>query len=40
MRIVAVLSTMLVYHHYIEQDGSGGKNQRPAQPMKVIDKTI
>jgi len=40
MRIVAVLSTMLVYYHYIEQDGSGGKNQRPAQPMKVIDKTI
>lgn len=38
MRIVAILSTMLVHHHYIEQDGSGGKDERPAEPIKVIDK--
>ena len=40
MRIVAILSTMLVHHHYIEQDGGGEKNQRPAEPIKVIDKTV
>jgi asparagine synthase (glutamine-hydrolysing) len=40
MRIVAILSTMLVHHHYIERDGSGEKEQKPAEPIKIIDKTI
>jgi asparagine synthase (glutamine-hydrolysing) len=40
MRAVAILSTMLVYHHYIEQNGSDGKDQMPAEPIKVIDKVI
>ena len=38
MRIVAILSTMLVHHHYIEQDGSGGKDERPAEPIKIVDR--
>ena len=40
MRIVAILSTMLVHHHYIEEDGNGGKFQMPAEPIKVIDKVV
>ncbi len=40
MSIVAILSTMLVYHQYIEQDGSYGKDERPAEPIKVIDKVV
>ena len=38
MRIVAILSTMLVYHHFIEQDGRGDSDERPPKPMKIIDK--
>jgi asparagine synthase (glutamine-hydrolysing) len=38
MRIVAVLSTMLVHHQFIEQDGRGSSDERPAKPMKIIDK--
>jgi len=38
MRIVAVLSCMLVSHHYIEGDGSGD-NKGPVVPEKVIDRT-
>ena len=38
MRIVAILSTMLVHHHYIEQDGRGNSDERPPKPMKIIDK--
>ncbi len=37
MRIVAILSTMLVHNHYIEKDGSGGRDMRPAEPITVID---
>lgn len=40
MRIVAILSTMLVHHHYIKQDGNGGKDQMPAEPIKVVDKVV
>jgi asparagine synthase (glutamine-hydrolysing) len=40
MRVVAILSTMLVHHHYIVNDGSNGKDQMPAEPIKVIDKVI
>lgn len=40
MRAVAILSTMLVHHHYIVQDGSGGKDQMPAEPIKIIDKVV
>lgn len=38
MRLVAILSTMLVHHHYIEQDGRGYNDERPAEPMKVVDR--
>ncbi len=37
MRIVAVLSTMLVHHYYIEEDGRGEGDERPPEPMKVVD---
>jgi len=37
MRIVAILSTMLIYHHYIANDGRGESDERPAQPMKIVD---
>ncbi len=38
MRIVAILSTMLLHHQYIEQDGCGESDERPPEPMKVVDK--
>jgi asparagine synthase (glutamine-hydrolysing) len=38
MRIVAILSTMLVQYHYIENNGKGGREEVPAQPMTVIDR--
>ncbi|MBW2493106.1 MAG: hypothetical protein JRE65_18400 [Deltaproteobacteria bacterium] len=38
MRIVAIMSAMLLYHHYIENDGDGGKSEFPPEPMTVIDK--
>lgn len=38
MRVVAILSTMLVHHHYVEQDGRGDCDERPAGPMKVVDR--
>lgn len=38
MRTVAILSTMLLHHHYIENSGHGGKNEIPPQPMTIIDK--
>jgi len=38
MRIVAVLSTMLVYHNFIEKDGQGECNEQPPEPIKAIDK--
>lgn len=37
MRVVAILSTMLVNHHYIEQDGRGNSDEQPAEPMTIID---
>ncbi len=37
MKVVALLSTMLVHHHYIDQDGNGGRDQRPPEPVKIID---
>jgi hypothetical protein len=40
MRIVAVLSGMLTYKHFIKGDGAGENiNEQPAKPMKIIDKT-
>ncbi len=38
MRITAILSTMLVYHHYIEQDGIGDCDETPAKPVTIIDR--
>lgn len=38
MRIVAVLSTMLCYHHFIQNNGMGSSDEKPAEPMKIIDK--
>ena len=37
MRIVALLSTMLVHHHYIKGDGRGESDERPPGPMKIVD---
>ena len=36
MRIVSVLSTMLVYKHFINFDFK--KNYKPVEPERVIDK--
>lgn len=38
MRIVAILSAMLVHHHYIEHDGRGDSLELPAEPLRVIDR--
>ncbi|UCF84543.1 MAG: asparagine synthase (glutamine-hydrolyzing), partial [Desulfobacteraceae bacterium] len=38
MRIVAILSTMLLHHQYIEQDGCGESDERTPEPIKVVDK--
>jgi asparagine synthase (glutamine-hydrolysing) len=40
MRIVAIMSTMLVYDHFIEEDGNGGKGEIPAGPIKAVDKVL
>ena len=37
MRTVALMSTMLVFHHFIEGDGRGGNDEIPAVPMNAID---
>jgi asparagine synthase (glutamine-hydrolysing) len=37
MRMVAILSTMLVYHHFIENDGEGGGDMPPPGPVTIID---
>ena len=36
MRTVARMSTMLVYHHFIEGDGRGGNDEIPADPVNAI----
>jgi asparagine synthase (glutamine-hydrolysing) len=38
MRIVAILSCMLVYHHFIENDGKGGGDTLPPAPITIIDR--
>ncbi len=38
MAVVAVLSTMLLHHHYIKADGSGFAPARSAPPGRVIDR--
>ena len=38
MRIVAILSTMLVYHHFLENDGKGSGDKPPSGPVLVIDR--
>ncbi len=38
MRMVAILSSMLVHHHYIEGDGKGNCTELPAEPVTVIDR--
>ena len=37
MRIVAILSTMLLHHQFIEEDGRGECDEMPAAPVKVVD---
>ena len=37
MRMVAILSTMLVHHHFIKGDGSGDSREKPPEPMTVVD---
>jgi hypothetical protein len=34
------MSAMLLYHHYIENYGNGGKSEIPPKPMTVIDKVL
>ncbi|RLC28942.1 MAG: asparagine synthase (glutamine-hydrolyzing) [Deltaproteobacteria bacterium] len=38
MRIVAILSAMLVHDQFIENDGGGGGDIYPAEPMRVEDR--
>jgi asparagine synthase (glutamine-hydrolysing) len=38
MRIVAILSTLLLHHQYIDQDGGRQSDERPPEPMKIVDK--
>ncbi|MBN1626488.1 MAG: asparagine synthase (glutamine-hydrolyzing) [Deltaproteobacteria bacterium] len=38
MRIVAILSTMLVYHHFIENDGQGRREALLPGPVTIIDR--
>jgi len=38
MRIVAILSTMLVYYHFIENDGQGRGDAPPPRPVTIIDR--
>ncbi len=40
MRIVGVLSTMLVHHHFIKHDGQGECDEQPPAPMKIIDNAV
>lgn len=37
MRIVGILSTMLLHHHFIERDGRGECDEVPPSPVTVID---
>ena len=37
MKLVSVLSTTLLHHHYIENDGGVGRDNRPPGPMTIID---
>jgi hypothetical protein len=37
MRMVAVVSTMLVHHHFIKGDGKGESDERPSGPMRIVD---
>jgi asparagine synthase (glutamine-hydrolysing) len=39
MRVVAILSTMLVNHHYIDHDGRGESDEEPAGTVTIIDMT-
>jgi asparagine synthase (glutamine-hydrolysing) len=40
MRMVAILSTMFVHHHYIIHDGRGKSDEMPAGPVTVIDRLL
>lgn len=40
MRIVALLSTLLLHHQYIEYDGKGKSSEQPPEPIKIIDKVV
>ena len=38
MRTVAVLSSMVIHDQYIEGDGRGPSDEKPAEPITVIDR--
>lgn len=38
MRVLAVLSTQLIYHQFIDGDASSAADRAPAQPSRVIDR--
>jgi asparagine synthase (glutamine-hydrolysing) len=38
MRMVAILSTMLVHHHFVENDGKGRGDTLPPGPITIIDR--
>jgi len=38
MRIVAVLSTLLLHHHYVDTDSNLREERQPPKPMTIIDK--
>lgn len=40
MRITAILSTLLVHHHYIKQDGQGTSDENPPEPITAVDRTL
>lgn len=37
MRVLAIVSTQLTHHHFVERDGSANTDQTPPQPMIVHD---
>jgi len=37
MRVLAILSTQLAHRHFIEGDGSGGRDRAPPEPITAMD---
>lgn len=40
MRVLAVLSTQLIHHQFIDGDGSSNADRPPAQPMTMVDRVL